>query len=75
MKKIVGWPLCQIFYYIGHWAYLFIDRVLPDSWSDEPGPVFRAGWVVYQRAMQASSDINDWAGLRCWSPVKTEQSK
>ena len=65
MRKIVAWPLVQAFYYIGHWAYLFIDR-LDDGNDEEPGPVFNTGFRIYQGAMAWSWRLNDWAGLNVW---------
>lgn len=65
VRQIIGWPVAQALYYIGHLAYLFIDRVIPDG-DGEPGPVFRAGFRLYQSAMARSVKVNDWAGLSVW---------
>lgn len=51
------WAASWILYGIGHLAYLFIDRVIPESADGEPGRIFHAGYRLYQGAMAASSDV------------------
>jgi hypothetical protein len=66
VKKVIGWPLAQALYYVGHWASLLVNRI--DSDKEEPGRAFQAAWWVYQRSMGASLHVNDWAGLSIWKP-------
>lgn len=67
MRKLIGWPLSWLLYGIGHLAYLFIDRVLHDDDPNaEPGPVFNAGFRLYQSSMAGSWKVNDWAGCKVW---------
>jgi hypothetical protein len=69
LRKLIGWPLSNALYYIGHWSYLILDA-LPDSENEEPGRLFRALWRSYQWCMGASVDVNDWADLSVWSRPK-----
>ena len=67
MNKIKGWFLCHFYYYISHFAYLFIDRILPDS-KGEPSSLFEWGWNIYQNCMLKSSSLNDKYKLNVWKP-------
>jgi hypothetical protein len=55
LRKLVGWPLTWLLYLIGHG----LSRIMI-------GPL-GALYPLYNRVIQASAALNDWAALTVWS--------
>lgn len=72
LRKLIGWPVANALYYIGHGASRVVEWL--DSLDDdgEPGPVFNTFWRIYQGSMALSVDVNDWAGLKVWGQPDNE---
>jgi hypothetical protein len=66
MKKVIAWLPAWALFWIGDLACRVLNRI-PD-WEARPARVI-ARWlyVVYNRCMLASCDLNDWAGLKIWT--------
>lgn len=72
--KYLRWATSWILYGIGHLAYLFIDRVIPESSDDDPGPIFHAGYRLWQSAMAASSDVQTDPAFGPWRPPSPQET-
>jgi hypothetical protein len=61
MKKLIGYPICQTLYWLGHYVSRVMERY---DWA------FLYG--AYSRLMGWSIRVNDWAGLDVWVPRGAE---
>lgn len=66
MKKIIAYPLCQIFYYLGHFASKFLEMSIGEKhewWCDFWYP-------IYSNLMGYSVYWNDYGGLKVWGKAE-----
>lgn len=73
MKKIIGFPLTYLFYFIGHvFSKLSFFRIKNTFVFDMKYLYWLGygfGWI-YQNSMIRSIKIQDWAGLKGpWIPI------
>lgn len=66
IRKLIGWPVAQALYYLGHWASLILNR-LPSMDTEQPSCGAEALLAIYNGCMVKSMRVNDWAGLSIWT--------
>lgn len=63
IKKILGWPACQVLYYGG----CFVHQIM--NLHEKLGRLY----PIYGYLMTKSVKVNDWAGLNLWKANKDNE--
>lgn len=65
MRKVIAWLPMWALFWTGHFVSRVLNRI-PD-WEVRPFVILaRVLYVIYNRCMLASCDLNDWAGFMLW---------
>ena len=74
MRKTLGWLPCHACYYVGHFAWLIIDRHPDANIDGEPRWHFNVLMWLYNLGLGWSYEINEWAGLSVWKAAPDDNT-